>query len=377
MHITNLKIQVRVTEEWLAWPIAGLTLRERLTRVLQSFSEAPIAFVEPDTPISCTDHSDYLILGGAFPFLSRGLLLQLCEGKKYGEPRVAFPDKNQNAGVAFLPANHAPVEADSFPAFLDRLFDLADIDNQHCLQEVTGPVSLSSVNQYAFDRKMAQVLREGAIIPVPHQVFIEETVTVEAGAVIAPNVYLGGTTYLATGARVEMGSVLRDAVVAFGAQVKPYCVLEKCKVGAGAAVGPFAHLREGTDLGEDVKVGNFVETKKATLGAGSKASHLTYLGDAVIGRHCNIGAGTITCNYDGFSKHQTELGEGVFIGSGSQLVAPVTLGDGSYVAAGSAVTHDVPANALAVARSKQANKEDRAETIRRMARKKAARTDSE
>ncbi len=371
MQLSDLHIQVRFEEEWAAWPIAGLSLRQRLERVLQPFSEQPIAFVAPDAPIECKEHCDYLIVGGAFPFLDRDLLLQLCEGKKYGEPRVAFPSRRQDSGVVFLPANHAPVAADSFTGFLDRLFDLTDIEDAACLQEITGPTSLSEANQAAFDRKMAQVLREGALVIAPHQVWIEETVTVEAGAQIGPNVYLAGETYLATGASVAMGSVLRDAVVAFGAQIKPYCVLEKCKVGAGAAVGPFAHLREGSELGEEVKVGNFVETKKTVMGAGSKASHLSYLGDAVIGRDCNIGAGTITCNYDGFNKHRTQLGDGVFVGSDSQLVAPVNLGDGSYVAAGSTVTHDVPANALAVARARQAIKKDRAETIRRMARKKA------
>lgn len=371
MQLSNLQIQVRFEEEWAAWPIAGLTLRQRLERVLQPFSDQPIAFVAPDTPIECSEHHDYLIVSGAFPFLDRALLLQLCEGKQFGEPRVAFPSQRQDSGVVFLPANHAPVAADTFTGFLDRLFDLTDVENAGCLQEITGAISLSEANQAAFDRKMAQVLREGALVTAPHQVWIEETVTVEAGALIGPNVYLAGATYLATGARVEMGSVLRDAVVAFGAQIKPYCVLEKCKVGAGAAVGPFAHLREGSELGEEVKVGNFVETKKTVLGAGSKASHLSYLGDAVIGRDCNIGAGTITCNYDGFNKHRTQLGDGVFIGSDSQLVAPVSLGDGSYVAAGSTVTHDVPANALAIARARQATKKDRAETIRRMARKKA------
>jgi bifunctional UDP-N-acetylglucosamine pyrophosphorylase/glucosamine-1-phosphate N-acetyltransferase len=146
-----------------------------------------------------------------------------------------------------------------------------------------------------------------------------------------------------------------DSRIEDGATVLDHCVLLSSRVGREAQVGPFAHLRPGSVLGPRSKVGNFVETKKATLGEGSKASHLTYLGDAEIGSGVNVGAGTITCNYDGEKKHPTHLGDGVFIGSGTQLVAPVTVGRGAYVGAGAAITKDVPPGALAVARARQVN----------------------
>jgi bifunctional UDP-N-acetylglucosamine pyrophosphorylase/glucosamine-1-phosphate N-acetyltransferase len=134
-------------------------------------------------------------------------------------------------------------------------------------------------------------------------------------------------------------------------------VVTDSTVASGSFLGPFAHIRPGSEVGEDAHIGNFVELKKTTMGKGAKANHLAYLGDATIGAKTNVGAGTITCNYDGEKKHQTVIGEGVFVGSNSTLVAPVTLADGSYIAAGSAVTTDVPAGALAIGRARQENKE--------------------
>jgi type IV pilus assembly protein PilM len=153
------------------------------------------------------------------------------------------------------------------------------------------------------------------------------------------------------------GRALVDAVVGEGVDIRPYSHLEGTVVGDGCAIGPFARLRPGTELADEVHIGNFVETKKARIGRRSKANHLAYLGDAVIGQGCNVGAGTITCNYDGVHKHETRLGDGVFIGSDTQLVAPVTLGDGAYVGAGSTITKDVPADALAFSRAPQLVKE--------------------
>jgi bifunctional UDP-N-acetylglucosamine pyrophosphorylase/glucosamine-1-phosphate N-acetyltransferase len=154
------------------------------------------------------------------------------------------------------------------------------------------------------------------------------------------------------------------------AVLKPYSVAVDSRIGARAQVGPFAHLRPGSDLGEEAHVGNFVETKKTRMGRGAKANHLAYLGDGIIGAGANVGAGTIFCNYDGFQKHTTTIGEGAFIGSDSQLVAPVTVGANAYVATGTTVTRDVPADALAIGRTKQENKEGYAARLR--ARLKAA-----
>ncbi len=199
---------------------------------------------------------------------------------------------------------------------------------------------------------------------------IDDAVVVEADAVIESGVVLRGKTVIERGAVVDVGCVVTGSVVGPGAMLKPYSVVTSSRVGAGAQIGPFAHLRPDSDIGEGAHVGNFVETKKTSLGRGAKANHLAYLGDGVIGPDANIGAGTIFCNYDGFQKHTTTIGAGAFIGSDSQLVAPVTVGEGAYVATGTTVTMDVPPDALAIARIKQENKAGYAAKLR--ARFKAA-----
>jgi bifunctional UDP-N-acetylglucosamine pyrophosphorylase/glucosamine-1-phosphate N-acetyltransferase len=156
---------------------------------------------------------------------------------------------------------------------------------------------------------------------------------------------------------VRSGSRLTDSRLGRRVEVRDHCVIVESEVGDDVTIGPFAHLRPGSTIEAEARIGNFVETKKTRLGRGSKANHLTYLGDAVIGPGCNIGAGTITCNYDGTHKHETRLGRDVFVGSNTQIVAPVEIGDGAYVAAGSTVTQDVPRGALAIARSRQRNVE--------------------
>lgn len=183
---------------------------------------------------------------------------------------------------------------------------------------------------------------------------------------IAPEtVHLAFDTVLGRDVTLEPHVVFGAGVtVEDGATVEAFCRLEGCRVRAGAAVGPFARLRPGADIGPDARVGNFVEIKNTALGAGAKASHLSYLGDADIGAGANIGAGTITCNYDGYLKHRTVIGEGAFIGSNSALVAPVAVGAGAYVGSGSVVTEDVPADALAIGRARQVNKPGLAAKLR-------------
>ncbi len=195
----------------------------------------------------------------------------------------------------------------------------------------------------------------GVALQEPETTWIEATVALQADCQIAGGVELRGHATVAGGALIERGCVLRDTHIGEQAHLLPYTVATDAVIGARAHVGPFAHLRPGTILEAAVKIGNFVETKKAHFGRGAKASHLSYIGDAEIGADCNIGAGTITCNYDGVNKFKTTLGDGVFIGSDSQLVAPVTLGDGAYVGAGTTVTRDVPAGALAISRTDQRN----------------------
>ncbi|OJH37601.1 UDP-N-acetylglucosamine diphosphorylase/glucosamine-1-phosphate N-acetyltransferase [Cystobacter ferrugineus] len=203
----------------------------------------------------------------------------------------------------------------------------------------------------------AQHMRNGVSLADPATTYIEEGVTIGPDTEIAPGVSLSGATVVGRQVTIGQGCVLHASSVADGTTLKPYTVLEEARVGERCILGPFSRLRPGTDLAEEVHLGNFVETKKARLGRGTKANHLAYLGDAKIGSGVNVGAGTITCNYDGVNKHVTELGDGVFIGSDSQLVAPVKVGDGAYVGAGTTVTKDVPPGSLAVSRAPQVIKE--------------------
>jgi len=187
---------------------------------------------------------------------------------------------------------------------------------------------------------------------------------VEPNASLESGVILRGNTVVRSGAIVDVGSVVTDSTIEADAHVLPYSVVTSSRVGPRARIGPFAHLRPGSDIGEDAHIGNFVETKKTLVRARAKANHLSYLGDGDIGEDANIGAGTIFCNYDGVTKHKTVVGRGVFVGSDSQLVAPVTLGDGSYVATGTTVTNDVPADSLAIGRVRQENKPGYASKLR-------------
>ena len=193
---------------------------------------------------------------------------------------------------------------------------------------------------------------------------IEDGVEIGADAVIESFAVLRGKTRVGAGAVVDVGCVLTNADVGEGVVLKPYSVLTDSIVRARAQIGPFSHLRPESDVGEEAHIGNFVETKKTKLERGAKANHLAYLGDGFVGENANVGAGTIFCNYDGFQKHVTRIGKGAFIGSDSQLVAPVTIGDGAYVGTGTTVTKDVPADALAIGRAKQENKEGYASRLR-------------
>jgi bifunctional UDP-N-acetylglucosamine pyrophosphorylase/glucosamine-1-phosphate N-acetyltransferase len=196
-------------------------------------------------------------------------------------------------------------------------------------------------------RKRRALMEAGVTLVAPEAVFFAHDTEIAADVVVEPNVVFGPGVKVAGGARIKAFSHLEGAVV-----------------GEGCLVGPFARLRPGTVLAANVHVGNFVETKNTAMGEGAKANHLAYLGDGTIGAGANIGAGTIFCNYDGFLKHQTTVGEGAFVGSNSALVAPVTIGDGAYVGSGSVITKDVPADALSVARAQQMTRDGWAKTFR-------------
>src|SRR5688572_25948695 len=196
-------------------------------------------------------------------------------------------------------------------------------------------------------------MKEGDTFLNPATVINDSSVTIGADTVVYPFVTLEGTTRIGEGCVIEPGVHLVNVTVGDDVHVKTGSVAEDAIIGDEATVGPYAHLRPGTQLGKRVKVGNFVETKKAVFGEGAKASHLSYIGDADVGANVNIGAGTITCNYDGKNKHQTVIEDGAFIGSDSQLVAPIRIGRGAYVGAGSTITKDVPPDALALTRAPQ------------------------
>lgn len=216
---------------------------------------------------------------------------------------------------------------------------------------------LADIDEQMRIAKCRRLMAEGVTIFYPATCVIDADVKIAPDTVIEPYVQLLGDTKIGTACRVRSYSVIQDSEIGDGVLVRPGCILENAKISQGAILGPYSHLRPGSEIGEGAHVGNFVETKKIKLGKGSKANHLTYLGDAEIGNGVNIGAGTITCNYDGVHKHTTIIGDGVFIGSDSTLVAPVRVGNGSYVGAASCITEDVPEDSLAVGRARQVVKE--------------------
>lgn len=224
------------------------------------------------------------------------------------------------------------------------------------IQGVNTRYELALVNRSLMEKRIKELMEGGVEILDPNSVLIDATCKVEPGARIGPNVQLLGTTVIEAKVIIEGTALIFNSHIKRGAHIKLGVRMEDAQVGAGAAVGPFAHLRPGTELGDEVKIGNFVETKKAKLAKGAKASHLTYLGDCTVGEEANIGAGTITCNYDGYSKFETKIGRDVFIGSNSALVAPVTIEDGATVGAGSVITKNVGKDSLAFTRSPQVEK---------------------
>lgn len=232
------------------------------------------------------------------------------------------------------------------------------------LSGVNDLLQLAEVERVLSKRKIEEWMRDGVRVHSPDTIFVDVTVRCSSGAVIGPNVSLLGATHIESGAVIEAGVVVKDSVVKAGAVIKAYSYLESSVVREGAHIGPFARLRPGTDIGEEGKIGNFVEVKNSKLGKGSKASHLSYIGDAEVGVDVNIGCGFVACNYDGFNKHKTIIRDRAFVGSSVNAVAPVEIGQDAYVATGSTINRNVPAGALAIAREKQENKEGYAERLR-------------
>ena len=218
---------------------------------------------------------------------------------------------------------------------------------------INSRLELAVVSRIVRDAKNRELMAAGVTLEDPATIYIDRDVTIGADTIVHPGVSIEGTSVIGSGCEIYSGSRISDSRLGHGVVVQDHSVISSSEIAAGASVGPFAHLRNGVSLGEGAKVGNFVELKKTALGAGSKAMHLAYLGDAVIGQRVNIGAGTITCNYDGSAKHTTTIEDGAFIGSDTQLIAPVTIGKDAYVGTGTTVREDVPAGALAVSAGKQ------------------------
>ncbi len=239
---------------------------------------------------------------------------------------------------------HQNVEAIKFP-------------DQENFTGVNTLKDLSVTNQKLIHEKIDSLLSEGVIFLDKDSVYIESQVVIGAGAIIHPNVHLYGQTIIGKNSLIEPGTIIKNSVIGEDVQILGNSYLEGSSISSRATIGPFARIRPESKIAEGAKVGNFVEVKKSTIGKNAKVSHLSYVGDATIGENSNIGCGFISVNYDGKHKHQTTIGKDSFIGSGVEVIAPITIGDRSFVAAGSTLNHDVPDEAFAIAREKQVTKQ--------------------
>jgi len=239
--------------------------------------------------------------------------------------------------------------------------DALIVDDPREIRGVNSRSELAEVSTIMRQKKNEELMASGVTIVDPATTYIDPDVEVGADTVIHPGVVIQGHSKIGSACEIHAYVRIADSELADRVTILNFCLIIGARVADGAAIGPFAHLRPATEIGQGAKIGNFVELKKTTLGAGSKANHLSYLGNATIGANVNVGAGTITCNYDGEKKHETVIEDGAFIGSDTQLIAPVRVGKGAYVGAGSSITEDVPPGALGIARGRQINVEGWAE----------------
>jgi len=294
------------------------------------------------------------------------------------EEKVATPAQKRireiNSGILCFSRPHLLEHLEQLSAenaqkeFL--LTDLVEVFNRHRLKvaayavadsrEVLGVndrLELAQIEKVLRLRKAETLMRAGVTLVDPEATYIDPDVEVGQDTVIEPGARLLGRTRLGSDCHIQSFCTIIDSTLDDRVTVRPCSVIAMSEIASGATIGPLSRLRTGAVIGENVRIGNYVEVKKSRVGRGTKAQHLTYLGDATLGEDINIGAGTITCNYDGVKKKSTVIEDGVFIGSGNMLVAPVRIGQGSYTAAGSTITEDVPPGSLAIARSQQVNKE--------------------
>lgn len=303
---------------------------------------------------------------------SDGRVQRIVEHKDASSDELAINEINSGIycmELDFLNSHIDRLESDNAQKeyYLTDLVAMAVAEKRGCIAvQADDPDEIMGVNdrvQLAYAGRLLRqrintaLMRNGVTLIDPERSYIDADVQIGADTEIWPGCVLAGKTVIGRGCLLESNVQVTDCTIADGVHIKSGSVLSEAVLHHEVSVGPMAHLRPGTVLHDHVKIGNFVETKKAVLGAGSKASHLTYLGDAEIGSDVNVGCGTITCNYDGVNKHKTVIGDRVFVGSDVQLVAPVTVGSGALIAAGTTVTHDVPADSLAISRTPQVNKE--------------------
>jgi bifunctional UDP-N-acetylglucosamine pyrophosphorylase / glucosamine-1-phosphate N-acetyltransferase len=232
-----------------------------------------------------------------------------------------------------------------------------EVGNSVELLGINTRVELAAADKIFRDRKVQKLMLAGVTIEKPETVTIDSCVNIGGDSIVEPFAQILGRTEIGEDCRIGACSIVENSTLASNVEIAPFTWVADSQVETGVKIGPFARLRQGNRVGQDARIGNFVELKNTRFGVGAKANHLAYLGDSDIGDHTNIGAGTITCNYDGVNKHKTQIGKDAFVGSNSTLVAPVEIGDGSYIGAGSVITHSVPPEALAVGRSRQVVKE--------------------
>jgi bifunctional UDP-N-acetylglucosamine pyrophosphorylase / glucosamine-1-phosphate N-acetyltransferase len=391
--------------------------REALIETITTHAEYPLSFAIQEIPrgtghaVLCSRHhwdsNHILVLNGDMPLLSRDIINSLIAQHFTRQATVSFvtaiPDSTTHAygRVLHTDAGVAIVEAKDFTgdttifypinagvyiferAFLESAIDLLTTNNASKELYLTDLIAVASgqgkivctlevpfdnirgVNTIAefavaqsVERKkiVGYWMAHGVIFTMPDTVDIHTDVTIGRGTIIHAGVQLHGSTNIGSHCTIHPYAIIEDSALADSVVVKSHSVIDRAQIGAHVHVGPFAHIHTHTQLGEAVVIGNFVEVKQSVLDTKTKAKHLAYLGDATLGKQVNIGAGTIVCNYDGVQKHRTEINDNVFVGSNSTLVAPLTIGTGAYTAAGSTITEDVPADALAFGRARQVNK---------------------
>jgi len=348
--------------------------RLEATRVLILYGDAPL--LESSTVERLASSPAMVLAPDSHAFTESNQLDRNLEGTHpattewvacclpWKELRSALVERQDAPGQGEFPLS------DAVTTITERIHVAVEYGDPQELARMASRLDQSRLQAHARNRINRRWMEEGVTFLDPISTVVGPRVVLGMDVLVEPMARLEGDVRVGQGTRIGQGSVIRDSLIGAEVDIRPYCVVQQADVSRGVKLGPFAHLREGSVLGENVHVGNFVETKKAILHAGAKANHLSYLGDAEVGERTNIGAGFISCNYDGFNKHRTVIGKDVFVGSDVQLVAPVSLGDGAIIGAGSTITRDVPADALALTRAPLVVKESAAERLREKLRAK-------